>query len=109
MPHFREPDDWAGLTPDLIDVDHPSASRVSVAGGKGRNLHVLRQAARENRLPNVSVPPTAVITAPAFERTVLADETVRRLVGGLDTSDLTQRLAIAAKLRARIHGIPIAP
>jgi phosphohistidine swiveling domain-containing protein len=106
VPHLRDADDWAGFTADLIDVDHPSASRVSVAGGKGHNLHVLRQAVRENSLPDVSVPPTAVITAPAFERIVLADETVRRLVAALDTSDEAERLATAAGIRARIHGIP---
>lgn len=108
LPHFRDDADWYELAPDVIDVDQPISKLISVAGGKGSNIHVLRRAMRDSVVPGLQVPETSVITTYCFARVVLGDPEIRLLIDQIEQcSDELQRKKLAAKLRERINNLPL--
>jgi hypothetical protein len=99
---------WLELSlPHMVDVDHPAARLLSVAGGKGSNLHILRKLAGVH--PRLfDVPSAEVVTVASYEQNVLQAPNIRELIGNLDQEEEeARRVQIAEHIQELICAIPI--
>ncbi len=104
-PYFGNDDIWSQVT-DILPAAHPMSGRLHLVGGKGLNLHRLRDISKVYRNRDglhFKVPETEVLTTAAFERYVLADPEVSRLVEKLESESSENGIEeTASALRTRI-------
>ena len=85
--YFGDEEVWEGLFPSVVNVDDARAALVPISGGKGSNTHILRKLGRQKTIPQLNVPETSVLTTYAYERVVLGNSHIQRLITQLDASD----------------------
>ena len=93
--------------PLMVDVDDVSTRLLSVAGGKGSNLHILRTLALAH--PHLfDVPDAGVVTVAAYRQNVLGEPGICKLIQDLDKEDKeNQREQIAEQIRELIGKVEI--
>ena len=98
--------EWLELSlPGVLDVDHPAARLLSVAGGKGSNLHILRSLARDQ--PSVfTVPPAWVVTVESYKKHVHGNSDILQHIRRLDEEqDPETRKQTADAIQEQIKNI----
>ncbi len=106
-PYLPNDDVWRAMGysfPEVVNIDAPIAQHTCVSGGKGSNMHILREILRDE--PGVIVPETSELTSFVYEQYVLGNPEIRANIELLDKeTDPEKANIIAARIREQILAI----
>lgn len=108
-PYFPNDAVWSAMgfrLPRVLNIDDPVAGLTCVSGGKGANMHILRNLFRDD--PENEVPETDELTTFVFEEYVLGNPEIRADIELLDrTRDPQESRVIAGRIRNRIMALEL--